>query len=328
MALADRSVRVVYASGATPALEPLLAGLERCHVVALELWSPDVASTVEALRAARRSRPWMPPPVAEGDGPGTRVAAFPGRDAMYDRVRRWTGGAELAVVVAVDPTPSAAREVSLLSAALLARPQDTLVEVGTQLELLPFPRLRVLSPVVDAEVARVDWPDLCRRTAIPVASELRGRLTRHARGWTYDVRSDVEEVARAGLSDVLGAALAAVVSAPGADVYTLHELARGRTFGWGVRGEVGPEQVEARVRTWLSRLRRALAPWSRRGLAGFLPELYSRRVRGPVDIVFDPGLPWAPAWPTPPTSSPTSTTGPSSRPGSTTGEPPTRTSRS
>lgn len=315
----DRSVRVLAAADdPASSLDVLFDGLAqgRGHVVALELWCrPDrLGSTEAALRQQRDKRPWVPPWRA-GEGPGSRVAPFVSRDALYERVRTLTTVDDLGLVLVVDPAPSEAREASLVAAAMLARPQDAVATCGTQLELLPWPRLRVVSPVVDRELRDTPWTELCRRTALPPAHELSGVLRRHARGWTYTVRHGVREVAAVSLSEVLGSALAAVILAPDGDPYLLHDVATGPEVGWGRSADAAPEGVEARVRTWMSRLRKALAHWSRSGLDDFVPTLRSRRLSRPVDIEFDAGLPWARTWPGLPTSSPTSTTGPTSRPG-------------
>ena len=290
------------------ALSVLLPQLER-HVFAVEVCCPrvDVGVAKEALCELAAQWPAGPPLQMQTDarlGPGLRVLGLP--DAMealcavmHERVRTLTtpgvAGVALYGVSGLDyRLPQLGLHLAMTQ---FARPEDQFARIGDGLRPLSFVRSQALDTPDHTRdlVAKSTFSELCRLTEVPSSRELRATLQRHLRGWTYAVFHGTRAVASVTLSGILGMGLAAVIRAPSASVHGLFEQACAEDLGWSpaYRGDVGdPERVDARVRVWLTRLRKKLAPWRAQGLQDFIPEARTRRLVGRVDIQFDADLPW------------------------------------
>ncbi len=322
--LDDRAALALHPCDGDPAaaVEALVrAGV---HLYALDLWCPDerVPAVRDAVRALVSAA--VPPfrPVRDSLAPATRVHGVPaGRAArvLYERVRGAVVGLPEGVRLlgVLGGTPLDAPLVAAWP--MLARDGDALVRVdGEGLRAVPVVRARALDlpPHVERALLEDDFAALAAWSGPLDPELLRGELRRHRRGWTYTIRDDAgREVARAELGPTLGAALAAVVVAPGGTPWEVLDAARDQAHPLAppLRGDLDdPERTAARVRTWMARIRRALAPWRASPLARFVPRPRHLRVDGPVDIALPPALASeAETACSLPPSTTTSTTGPS-----------------
>lgn len=260
------------------------------------LYAVDVWCGTRAERGVRPEHIWRsgwPPPQTGGTGPGTRVVGIDGREVALERLRAWT--CELPEGVGVDLVldgPLSAHALWAIAAWLcVERPGDRL---RIQDQLVEVPRLRRLLPDGSASfLAGASYEELMRATRAGDIG-LRARLHRRSRGWTYCVFDEHGDQCRTHLSDVLGAALYALVLHPGAPADVVIEAASTGEVGWPEPPAVDcPERQARRVSTWATRLRQALREFTVRGLTDFVPALQTRRIAGPVDITFDADLPWS-----------------------------------
>ena len=306
--LRDRSIHVICADDAPP--RTLLTALHAIrlhglHVVGLDLWCPEDALQEgrDALWEACGDAP-LPPfrSVRCETAPASRVFGVDDAhtERLMERLRTLGGALPEGVVIAgiVGDRASDLREGLVVAMTLQSRTGDVLVRSA---DLSPFPFVQLASldlPTATRRLlATLSFSELTTVTRAPPPDELRGRLSRHIRGWTYEARAGDRLLAEASLSDVVGTALAAIVRRPDGTVHEVFEEACAGDLGWtpADRGSSDePEKVSNRVRVWMRRVRKELADWQAQGLGAFVPQRGQRRIGVSVDIQFDDGLPWRP----------------------------------
>ncbi|MEN0064337.1 MAG: hypothetical protein AAGA48_19465 [Myxococcota bacterium] len=260
------------------------------HLYAIDVWCGAEAAALTNAEAI-----WCggwPPPRSDGMGPHTRVIAVSEPDTAFSRLREWTETlpAGVSIDLVLDGPLSSRALWSVTAWLCVERPDDRLRVHGMPVEI---PRLRrLLRHGSSTFMQKASYKELLRVTKAD-ATNARAELHRCSRGWTYHVFDVHGEQFSIQLSDVLGAALCALVRHPGAPPHVVVAAASAGELGWSVPSALDdPEAQAGRVRTWASRLRHLLKGLAVRGLSDFVPALHSYRVVGDVEITFADDLPW------------------------------------